>query len=77
MVQGCVPSHHIYHNTHHLCLMNHFDLLPLLELNFSFESFESLQRVRVLTNELEKTITGIIINECDEIFVATHSRMSE
>ena len=28
-------------------------------------------------NELDKTITGIIINERDEIFVATHSRRSE
>ena len=57
--------------------MNHFDLLPLLELNFCFESFESLQRVRLLTNELNKTITEIFINKHDEIFVVTHSKRSE
>ena len=53
--------------------MTHFDLLPLLELNVSFERFESLQRFRLLANELDKTIMGIIINERDEIFFATHS----
>ena len=51
--------------------MNHFDLLPLLELNFCFEIFEGLKRVRFFTNELNKTITRMIINERDEIFVAT------
>ena len=54
--------------------MNHFDHLPLLELNFSFES---LQRFRLLTIELNKTITEIIINKRDEIFVATHRKRSE
>ena len=57
--------------------MKHFDLLPLLELNFNFESFESLKKVRLFANELDKTITGIIINKCDEIFVAIHSKRSE
>ena len=57
--------------------MNQFYILPLLELNFSFESFESLQRFKLLTNELDKTLTGIIINKHDEIFVATHSRRIE
>ena len=28
-------------------------------------------------NELDKTITGININECDEIFVDIHSKRSE
>ena len=54
--------------------MNHFDHLPLLKLNFCFKSFE---KVRLFTNELEKTITGMIINEGDEICVATHSRKGE
>ena len=57
--------------------MNHFDLLPLLELNFCFEIFEGLQRVRLFTNKLSKTITGMIINERDEIFVVTYSRRGE
>ena len=58
-------------------IMNHFDLLTLLELNFFFESFESLQQVKLFTNELEKTTPGMIINERDEIFMTTHSRRGE
>ena len=79
MVKGCVPPHHIYHNTHKLYqnIMNHFDIIPLLELNFCFEIYEGLQRVRLFTNKINNTITGMIINEHDEIFVVTYSRRGE
>ena len=52
----------------------HLDIIPTLLLNKSFEVVEFLKHFTLLFQHIHPCISGVIINECQNIFVSRKRR---